>query len=78
MNYLEPYGSIFFKTNKNGLWGWVRRILLIWKTLLASLTIELLQFMQQSEDMEMMEHCYQQLALLWVVHLSRFHKEQIC
>jgi hypothetical protein len=27
MNYLEPYESIFFKTNKNGLQGWVRRIL---------------------------------------------------
>ncbi len=35
--------------------------------------------MQQSEeDMEMMEHYYQLLALLQVAHLSPFHKEQIC
>jgi hypothetical protein len=27
MNYLEPYGSIFFKTNKKGLGRRVRRIL---------------------------------------------------
>jgi hypothetical protein len=34
--------------------------------------------MQQSEDMEMMEHYYQQLALLQVAHLGPFDKEQIC
>jgi hypothetical protein len=28
--------------------------------------------MQQSEDMEMMEHCYQQLALLQVAHHKPF------